>query len=108
MGGKGSGRRRSDIVVHGVVRGYTKGCRCAQCRGAWAAYMRKRRAVQPKRQKQSFYPGRAAERSIKLTPLGDEILSALQAREHRGPGDIFEHLLRLHGRDLHFASLSAA
>lgn len=108
MGGKGSGRPAGRThSAHGQVQRYARGCRCQRCRSAWAAYMRDRRARIGARQR-PYYAGRSEARLVQLTPLGLEILSAVQAREQRQPADIFEHLLRLHGRDLRFDDASAA
>lgn len=103
MGGNGSGRRPSARTTrHGTVNGYSRGCRCVACRSAWAAYIRERRRVGARR-KPRYYSGPVSgEKVVALTPLGAEILEAVQARERRPVADIVEHLLRLHGRDLKF------
>lgn len=108
MGGKGSGRHASRMSsAHGEVQRYARGCRCTRCRGAWASYMRDRRAKLGARQK-PYYPGKVEAKIVQLTPLGLEILQAAQAREQRPPADIVEHLLRLYGRDVHFNEGTAA
>ncbi len=65
--------------------------------------MRARRDALGRKRKPHYYVGRTAVVPIKLTPIGSEILTAAQKREQRSYGDILEHLLRLHGRDLRFS-----
>jgi hypothetical protein len=109
MGGRGSGRHASRVrVEHATVQGYARGCRCGRCRGAWATYMRERRAKEPRRRKPNYYHGRAEEKVFRLTSLGAEILEAAQHREQRAPGDIVEHLLRLYAVELAFNEEAAA
>lgn len=87
---------------------YNGGCRCEQCRAAWATYMRQRRA-----------PGARAnaiaraldslEREIataddvaltvdtKLSPLAARILTRVAHKTQRLPSEVVDELLRMYG-----------
>lgn len=102
---------------HGIVERYTRGCRCAKCRAAWANYMRDRRArlappraaPEPKappapKRDLTYYRGKDPKRPVTstMTALGLGILDATRARTGRSVGDIFEKLLRDHAAQLVF------
>ena len=115
MGGKGSGRKPTQRKqAHGAVARYAGGCRCAPCRAAWRDYMRARRGSAPRvrreprpsrgRGARSYFDGKVPDAlSVLLTPLGRRILAAATARTRKTRGDVFEHLLRLHGAEVRFA-----
>jgi len=115
---------------HGTPARYNGGgCRCQDCRDAWATYcrIRARRNGRPSRSQraaiarmrldpdapvmlrhEAYYPDKGAPIQLRPTALGREILSALQRRTGRDYDDIVERLLRTGGEGLTFDDPPAA
>jgi hypothetical protein len=101
---------------HGTRARYTAGCRCRRCKGAWATYIRSRRhaagrdrATSQQRldvRRTRTIVERAVEADadpelpVKLSPLGGQILVAIQQRTGRTRGAVLDDLLRAHGSEI--------
>jgi len=103
-------------MSHGTRASYSRGCRCQECRDAWAAYVRTRNHASGLQRPQSEV---SLDREIDLadrlaisademdqkvpvglTPLGLKILAAAQRRTRRRRGDVLDTLLRDYGSAL--------
>lgn len=100
-------------VQHGTVSGYTGGCHCAPCTGAWATYNRDRRHAaggQSRADQEVAYTARELERlggedadvklPVPLTPLGAQILLHVQRRTGKRRGEVIDRLLREYGAEI--------
>ena len=104
---------KTDDIAHGTVGGYTAGCKCAPCTGAWATYHREKRHAlggrtrvdQELEQAERELAKLDAEDTdvrlpVQLTPLGARILMHLQRRTQRRRGEIIDQLLRDRGAEM--------
>jgi hypothetical protein len=101
---------------HGTYLRYANhGCRCRRCKKAWREYItsRRRRLGVPPRdvsmvRKDIRHTRAAVQRALEtgedarlpevaLTPLGGQILAAIQQRTGRSRDVVFDELLREHG-----------
>lgn len=102
---------------HGTQRRYSRGCRCRRCRKAWREYVtaRRRAAGKPSadqaRHRLDVRRTRAIveraveqdedpEMPVRFTPLGGQILVAIQQRTGRSRDTVIDELLRKHGGDV--------
>lgn len=102
---------------HGTQRRYAMGCRCRSCRKAWREYITSRRRAkglpnrEGSRHRQDVRRTRAIvlravetevdpELRLKLSPLGGQILVAIQQRTGRTSGNVIDELLREHGTNI--------
>lgn len=104
-------RRASRTFKHATRVGYTNGCRCELCRGAWAAYIRKRRHARggvtrerrlleqdiERVERGSQSDDKAVAMQVRLTPLALRILAAAQRAKGLRRDDVVDRLLRQHG-----------
>lgn len=104
------GTRRAAIVDHGHARTYRHGCRCAECRTAWAQYIAARRRIgEVLDASRTYYPEKVAPpATVGLTELAHDIVRAVQARTGRSRSDIIEHLIRRFGPEVEFERDAAA
>lgn len=102
---------------HGTVQGYGSGCRCDDCKAAWATYCRDRRrslgvptpeeslvareiAIGEQKIPQLVERDEDADVSVSLTPLEFQILVEIQRRSKKRRGEVIGDLLREHGADV--------
>lgn len=94
--------------THGVAS-YVSGCRCDTCRVAWRGYQMKRARKAGRRSRAQYiaalkrgeprraaFSGKSRAFTVTVTPLGAQILQALQEREGKSFGDIVEGWAREH------------
>lgn len=106
------GQHVGSSEARGTRLGYARGCRCDECRTAWAAYMlaykRRRRDQRPREERQAEREIAKADSTLRrsdedvrvettLTPLDLQILTEIQRRSKRRRGDVIGQLLREHG-----------
>ena len=99
---------------HGTRARYGAGCRCRRCKRAWREYITSRRRANglPDRdtalaQRDVRHTRAIVQRAVEtetnaklpveLTPLGGQILVAIQQRTGRSRDVVFDELLREHG-----------
>lgn len=102
---------------HGTRARYGAGCRCRRCKRAWREYVTSRRRAKglPDRdtalaqldvRRTRAIVQRAVESEtnaklpVELTPLGGQILVAIQQRTGRTRDVVIDDLLREHGSDI--------
>lgn len=103
------------VREHGTRARYASGCRCRRCREAWASYIRGRRRASGRddrarsqrrldvRRTRSIVE-RAVETDadpefpVKLSPLGGQILVAIQQQSGETRGAVIDELLREFGK----------
>lgn len=106
-------------ATHGTRAAYLKGCKCAECRAAWASYMMdyKRRTGKQKPREVSLIEREASmlrrtldglaadstdeiEVRVPLSPMACRILVEAQERSPRRRGEMIDLLIRAHADEL--------